>query len=76
LPNPVFFRHQWNRDRHLQWFGMSLLIRDFQTASPSNLFRPLCFEAFKSQALYIAAGHLVIGFLIALVYKAAKGNNV
>lgn len=54
---------------------MSLLSRDFQTASPANLFRPLCFEAFKPQALYIAAGHLVIGFLIALVYKASKGKN-
>jgi fucose permease len=33
------------------------------------------FEAFKPQALYIAAALLAVGFCIALVYKPPKGKN-
>ncbi len=43
--------------------------------SAAGIIGPLVFEAFKPQALYIAAGLLTVGFLIALVYKAPKGKN-
>jgi MFS transporter, OFA family, oxalate/formate antiporter len=43
--------------------------------SAAGIIGPLVFEAFKPQALYIAAVLLVIGFCIALVYKAPKGKN-
>jgi MFS transporter, OFA family, oxalate/formate antiporter len=43
--------------------------------SCAGIIGPLVFEAFKPQALYIAAVLLVIGFCIALVYKAPKGKN-
>jgi hypothetical protein len=33
------------------------------------------FEAFKPQALYIAAALLTVGFAIAIVYKAPKGKK-
>ena len=43
--------------------------------SCAGIIGPLVFAAFKAQALYIAAGLLVVGFLIAMVYKAPKGKN-
>ncbi len=43
--------------------------------SCAGIIGPLVFEAFKPQALYIAAVLLIVGFFIALVYKAPKGKN-
>jgi len=38
--------------------------------SAAGLIGPFVFEKFKAQSLYIAAGLLVAGFIIALIYKA------
>ncbi|MFZ3055162.1 MAG: OFA family MFS transporter [Smithella sp.] len=43
--------------------------------STAGIIGPYVFEAFKPQALMIAAGLLTVGFFIALVYKAPKGKN-
>jgi OFA family oxalate/formate antiporter-like MFS transporter len=43
--------------------------------STAGVIGPYVFEAFKPQALMIAAGLLTVGFFIALVYKAPKGKN-
>ena len=43
--------------------------------STAGLIGPYVFEAFKPQALFIAAGLLTVGFCIALVYKAPKGKK-
>jgi OFA family oxalate/formate antiporter-like MFS transporter len=43
--------------------------------SAAGLIGPYVFEAFKAQALYIAAILLVVGFFIALVYKPPRGKN-
>ncbi|MBN2402088.1 MAG: OFA family MFS transporter [Spirochaetes bacterium] len=43
--------------------------------SAAGIIGPFVFEAFKPQALYIAAVLLIIGFFFALVYKAPKGKN-
>ena len=43
--------------------------------SVAGIVGPFAFEAFKPQALYIAAGLLVVGFCIALVFKAPKGKK-
>ncbi len=43
--------------------------------SAAGLIGPFVFEAFKPQALFIAAGLLCVGFVIALAYKAPKGKN-
>ncbi len=38
--------------------------------SCAGIVGPFVFAAYKAQALYIAAGLLVVGLLIAFVYKA------
>lgn len=43
--------------------------------STAGVIGPYVFEAFKPQALMIAAGLLTVGFFIALGYKAPKGKN-
>lgn len=43
--------------------------------SAAGIIGPFVFEAFKPQALYIAAALLAVGFCIALVYKPPKGKN-
>ncbi len=43
--------------------------------SVAGIIGPFVFEAFKPQALYIAAALLVAGFCIALVYKPPKGKK-
>lgn len=43
--------------------------------STAGLIGPYVFEVFKPQALYIAAGLLIAGFCIALVYKAPSGKK-
>jgi len=43
--------------------------------SAAGLIGPFVFEAFKPQALYIAAFLLVIGFIIAISYKPPKGKK-
>lgn len=43
--------------------------------SVAGIVGPFVFEAFKPQALFIAAGLLVVGFCIALIYKAPKGKK-
>ena len=43
--------------------------------SAAGLIGPYVFEVFKPQSLFIAAALLVVGFFIALVYKAPKGKN-
>ena len=43
--------------------------------SAAGIIGPFVFEAFKPQALYIAAILLVVGFFIALVYKPPKGKK-
>jgi len=44
--------------------------------STAGVIGPFVFEAFKPQALMIAAGLLTAGFCIALVYKAPQGKNL
>lgn len=43
--------------------------------STAGIIGPFVFEAYKPQALMIAAGLLSIGFVIALVYKPPKGKK-
>jgi OFA family oxalate/formate antiporter-like MFS transporter len=43
--------------------------------STAGIIGPYVFEAFKPQALMIAAGLLTVGFVIALVYKPPKGKK-
>ncbi|HOE71445.1 MAG TPA: OFA family MFS transporter [Deltaproteobacteria bacterium] len=43
--------------------------------SAAGIIGPFVFEAFKPQALYIAAGLLILGFIIALVYTPPKGKK-
>jgi OFA family oxalate/formate antiporter-like MFS transporter len=43
--------------------------------SAAGLIGPYVFEAFKPQALFIAAGLLTVGFFITLAYKPPKGKN-
>ena len=43
--------------------------------STAGIIGPFVFEAFKPQALMIAAGLLTVGFCIALVYKAPQGKK-
>jgi hypothetical protein len=43
--------------------------------SAAGIIGPFVFEAFKPQALYIAAALLAVGFCIDLVYKPPKGKN-
>jgi OFA family oxalate/formate antiporter-like MFS transporter len=43
--------------------------------SAAGLIGPYVFEVFKPQALFIAAGLLMVGFFIALAYKPPKGKN-
>jgi OFA family oxalate/formate antiporter-like MFS transporter len=43
--------------------------------SAAGLIGPYVFEVFKPQALYIAAGLLIAGFCVALVYKAPSGKK-
>ena len=43
--------------------------------SAAGLIGPYVFEAFKHQALFIAAGLLTVGFFITLAYKPPKGKN-
>jgi OFA family oxalate/formate antiporter-like MFS transporter len=43
--------------------------------SCAGLIGPFVFEAFKPQALFIAAGLLTVGFCVTLVYKAPKGKK-
>ncbi|HRS97340.1 MAG TPA: OFA family MFS transporter, partial [Smithella sp.] len=43
--------------------------------STAGIIGPYVFEAFKPQALMIAAGLLTVGFVIALIYKPPKGKK-
>ena len=43
--------------------------------SAAGLIGPYVFEVFKDQSLFIASGLLIVGFFIALVYKAPRGKN-
>ncbi|MDD4091992.1 MAG: MFS transporter, partial [Smithellaceae bacterium] len=43
--------------------------------SVAGIIGPFVFEAFKPQALYIAAILLVVGFFIAMIYKPPKGKK-
>lgn len=43
--------------------------------STAGIIGPFVFEAFKPQALMIAAGLLTVGFCIALIYKAPQGKK-
>ena len=43
--------------------------------SAAGIIGPYVFEVFKPQALFIAAGLLTVGFVIALVYKPPKSKN-
>jgi len=43
--------------------------------STAGIIGPYVFEAFKPQALMIAAGLLTVGFVITLVYKPPKGKK-
>ncbi|HNX92975.1 MAG TPA: MFS transporter, partial [Syntrophomonas sp.] len=43
--------------------------------SAAGLIGPYVFEVFKPQALYIAAGLLIAGFCVALIYKAPKSKK-
>lgn len=43
--------------------------------SAAGIIGPFVFETFKPQALYIAAGLLVVGFCIAVVYKPPVGKG-
>jgi OFA family oxalate/formate antiporter-like MFS transporter len=44
--------------------------------STAGIIGPYVFEAFKPQALFIAAGLLTVGFIVAILYKPPKGKNV
>jgi OFA family oxalate/formate antiporter-like MFS transporter len=43
--------------------------------SAAGIIGPFAFEAFKPQALYIAAGLLAVGFVITLLYTPPKGKK-
>jgi OFA family oxalate/formate antiporter-like MFS transporter len=43
--------------------------------SAAGIIGPYVFEAFKPQALFIAAGLLTVGFIVAIGYKPPKGKN-
>ncbi len=43
--------------------------------SAAGLIGPYVFEAFKDQSLFIAAGLLTLGFVIALAFRPPKGKN-
>jgi OFA family oxalate/formate antiporter-like MFS transporter len=43
--------------------------------SAAGVIGPFAFEAFKPQALYIAAGLLAVGFVITLLYTPPKGKK-
>ena len=43
--------------------------------SAAGIIGPFAFEAFKPQALYIAAGLLILGFIVALAYTPPKGKK-
>ncbi|MDX9745910.1 MAG: OFA family MFS transporter [Syntrophales bacterium] len=43
--------------------------------SVAGIIGPFVFEAFKSQALFIAAGLLTAGFVVTMAYKPPRGKN-
>lgn len=43
--------------------------------SVAGIIGPYVFEAFKPQALFIAAGLLVVGFFITMIYKPPQGKK-